>query len=65
MAKAMKLFALRDSSGALISIRTSDPQALYFSTRRAAKESRKQMGTDTRPLFVTYGPDHRKYGGTK
>jgi len=65
MAKeALKLFALRDSSGALVPSRIGRGP-LYFATKMLAKVFRRETQGEKQPLFVTYGPDHRKYGGTK
>lgn len=60
MQLALKLFVLRDSSGAIVNRDNGKP--LYFHNKMAAKDHKKSLSGVT---FVIPGPDHRKYKGAK
>jgi len=63
MKKVLKLFILRDSSGAVITDETSHDSPLYFQTKMAAKMARNQLRREG--ITVSAGPDHHKYRGEK
>ena len=63
MKKVLKLFVLRDSSGAVINDETNYGSPLYFQTKTAAKLARNQLKTEG--ITVSAGPDHHKYRGEK
>lgn len=56
MRKAMKLFVVVDSSGAIV--KGDDGRPLYFDDKQKAKAKR-----DEGDYTVAPGPDHHKYNG--
>jgi len=61
MKKALKLFVVKDSSGATVT--NTDGLPLYFSNKMKAKGHKWLVGTATSGHTIGYGPDHYKYSG--
>lgn len=61
MDRALKLFVVRDSSGATVTGDSGLP--LYFSDKMKAKDHKWLVSTATSGHTIGYGPDHHKYRG--
>ena len=57
MNKALKLFVLKNSSGAIVT--GDDGEPLFFSDKMRAKDHKKSL--DMKGLTVSVGPDHHRY----
>jgi hypothetical protein len=60
MSEALKLFVVKDSSGAIV---MNDGEPLYFADKMEAKNHRWLVGTTTSGHTIGYGPSHHKYSG--
>ena len=57
MSRALKLFVLKGSSGAIVT--GDDGEPLFFSDKMRAKDHKKSL--DMKGLTVSVGPDHHRY----
>lgn len=56
---ALKLFVLKDSSGAIVT--GDDGEPLFFSDKMKAKDHKKSL--DMKGLTVSVGSDHHRHKG--
>jgi len=54
----LRLFAIRTASGQLL--KGEDGSPLYFGDKRVAKATRDKQATESQPLYITFGPDHKR-----
>tara|TARA_R110001592_G_scaffold253627_2_gene516730 strand:+ start:2544 stop:2732 length:189 start_codon:yes stop_codon:yes gene_type:complete len=59
MNKALKLFVLKNSSGAIVT--GDDGEPLFFSDKMRAKDHKKSLVIEG--TTVSVGPDHHRYQG--
>jgi len=59
MRKALKLFVVRQSSGAYV--KDDEGNVLFFCDKRSAKLVRDELGQGNHT--VSFGPDHHKHTG--